>query len=241
MVRPQDTNSTARLFLASTNPGKLREFRSAALASGIAVEALPDISQLPDCAEDGQTFEENARKKAVHYSRYTDGLVFADDSGLAVDELGGAPGVRSARFAGPLASDAANNAKLMEELRRVAGSRAPASTVLAGGLGPAAHYICVIALARRGQVLAVTEGRADGVILGEPCGSGGFGYDPYFFYPPLGKTFAELNPEEKFAVSHRGAAFRKLLAFLQQSAPGATAAEEPSRAPESQGAPRVLS
>lgn len=232
MVRPQDTKGTARLFLASTNPGKLREFRNAALASRIAVEALPEIGQLPDCAEDGQTFEENARKKAVHYSRYTDGLVFADDSGLAVDALGGAPGVRSARFAGPLASDAANNAKLMEELRRVAGKHACVSMAPAVSPGPAAHYLCVIALARRGQVLAVTEGRADGVILGEPRGSGGFGYDPYFFCPPLGKTFAELNPEQKFAVSHRGAAFRKLLAILQQSAIGATA-EEPALAPES--------
>jgi XTP/dITP diphosphohydrolase len=229
-----------RLFLASTNPGKLREFRSAALACGIAVETLTGIRQLPACVEDGQTFEENACKKAVHYSRYTDGLVFADDSGIAVDALEGAPGVRSARFAGPLSSDAANNAKLIEELRRVAGTRAPASTALAPGADPAAHYICVIALARRGQVLAVTEGRADGAILNEPRGSGGFGYDPYFFYPPLGKTFAELSPEEKFAVSHRGEAFRKLLAFLEQWGPRATA-DEPSVTPGTESTSRMLS
>lgn len=229
-----------RLFLASTNPGKLREFRSAALANGIAVEALSDIGQLPDCVEDGQTFEENARKKALHYSRYSEGLVFADDSGLTVDALDGAPGIRSARFAGPLASDAANNTKLIEELRRVAVDRVPRATGSDASLLPAAHYICVIALARRGQVIALTEGRADGVILCEPRGSGGFGYDPYFFYPPLGKTFAELSPEEKFAVSHRGAAFRKLLAFLEERGPSA-AADEPSRAAKSQGTPRVLS
>jgi XTP/dITP diphosphohydrolase len=229
-----------RLFLASTNPGKLREFRSAALASGIAVEALPDINQLPDCIEDRQTFEENARKKAVHYSHYTDGLVFADDSGIAVDALDGAPGVRSARFAGPLASDAANNAKLIEELRRVAANRSLASTAPGSTSPPAAHYICVIALARRGQVLAVTEGRADGVILAEPRGSGGFGYDPYFFYPPLGKTFAELSPGEKFAVSHRGEAFRKLLAFLRQAGPGETA-DEPSATRGTEGTSGVLS
>ena len=212
-----------RLFLASTNPGKLREFRSAALASGIAVEALPGIAELPDCDEDGQTFEENARKKAVHYSRCTDGLVVADDSGIAVD-----------------ASDAANNAKLIEELRRVAVDRAPRATGPAASPLPAAHYVCVIALARREQVLAVTEGHADGVILDEPRGSGGFGYDPYFFYPPLGRTFAELNPEEKFAVSHRGTAFRSLLSLLRERDPSATAGER-SAAAESEGRPRMLS
>ena len=231
-----------RLLLASTNPGKLREFRNAALASRVSVEALPDIDQLPACVEDGQTFEENARKKALHYSRYTDGLVFVDDSGLCVDALQGAPGVRSARFAGPLASDAANNAKLMEELRRVARNRGGgfATPLPTGSRSPTAHYVCVIALARRERVLAATEGRADGVILSEPRGSGGFGYDAYFFYPPLGRTFAELNPEEKFAVSHRGEAFRKLLSFLQQRV-AEVAADELSRAPELLDPGRVLS
>ena len=218
-----------RLYLASTNPGKLREFRSAALACGIAVEALPEIDRLPACVEDGETFEENARKKAIYYSLYSSSLVFADDSGIAVDALEGAPGVRSARFAGPEASDAANNARLLEELRRVGGKHVPGSTVAADGARPAAHYVCVIALARRGQVLAVTEDRADGEILSEPRGSGGFGYDPYFFYPPLGKTFAELSSEEKFAVSHRGKAFRKLLAFLQEAQ---TAGDWPSATTE---------
>ena len=142
--------------------------------------------------------------------------------------LGGAPGVFSARFAGPDATDDENNRKLLQELRRVetaARSSSPASLGrpraaqnCAGGREPAlrraAHYVCVIALAQRGRILCVTEGRADGVILDEPRGTGGFGYDPYFFYPPLGKTFAELKPEEKFAVSHRGEAFRKLLDLL---------------------------
>ena len=125
--------------------------------------------------------------------------MFSDDSGLCVDALGGAPGVFSARFAGPQASDEANNRKLLADLHSCPG---PQRT---------AHYICVIALAQRGRVLAVTEGRVDGLILEAPRGSGGFGYDPLFFHPPLGKTFAELDPEEKFAVSHRGEAFRKLL------------------------------
>jgi XTP/dITP diphosphohydrolase len=224
------------LYLASSNPGKLREFREAASARGIHVEPLPGIESLPACIEDGRTFEENARKKALHYSAYVSGPVFADDSGICVDALGGAPGVFSARFAGPDATDGENNQKLLEELRRVDEELRLAETFIEGqasfrapqdgsGVAPAAkyqplrrtgHYVCVIALAQSGRVLCVTEGRADGIILDAPKGTGGFGYDPYFFYPPLGKTFAELKPEEKFAVSHRGEAFRKLLDFLSQ-------------------------
>lgn len=192
------------LFLASANPGKLREFQQAARARGIELEPVPGIRELPPCVEDGATFEANARKKALHYSAYCEGAVVADDSGICVDALEGGPGVYSARYAGPSAGDAANNAKLIAELR---GVPAPERT---------AHYICVIALARRGRVLVVTEGRADGLILQSPRGSGGFGYDPFFFHPPLGRTFAELNPDEKFAVSHRGKAFRKLLDYFTE-------------------------
>lgn len=202
------------LFLASANPGKLREFRAAAAARGIALESVPGIQNLPDCVEDGATFEENARQKALHYSRYVNGPVFADDSGLCVDALGGAPGIHSARFAGPDADDAANNQKLLEELRRVDAAGSGRQSQASGAAGRAAHYICVIALAERGRILTITEGRADGFIIDGPRGTGGFGYDPFFFFPPLGKTFAELSPEEKFAVSHRGEAFRKLLDYL---------------------------
>jgi XTP/dITP diphosphohydrolase len=201
--------SSLNLYLASANPGKLREFRAAAAARGIALEAVPGIEGLPPCLEDGPTFEANTRKKALHYSAYVDGPVFADDSGICVDALGGGPGIHSARFAGPEADDTANNQRLLVELLRVeqrAGSN-PALT-------RAAHYVCGIALAERGRIITAVEGRADGIIIAAPRGSGGFGYDPHFFYPPLGKTFAELSPEEKFAVSHRGEAFRKLLAFL---------------------------
>jgi XTP/dITP diphosphohydrolase len=208
-------HSSLDLYLASANPGKLCEFRAAAAARRIALEAVPAIDTLPPCVEDGATFEANARQKALHYSAYVDGPVFADDSGICVDALGGAPGTLSARFAGPEADDAANNQKLLAELRRVetSGSNAGRAQESAPA-GRAAHYVCVIALAECGRVLTVVEGRADGIIIDTPRGSGGFGYDPYFFYPPLGRTFAELSPEEKFAVSHRGEAFRKLLDYL---------------------------
>jgi XTP/dITP diphosphohydrolase len=191
------------IYLASTNSGKLREFKHAAEARGIDVELLPGIEDLPVCVEDGITFEENACKKALYYSQWTDGMVFADDSGISVDALGSGPGVYSARYAGPEADDKANNQKLLREL---AGVPPPNRT---------AHYACVIALAQHGKILTVVEGKAGGMIQDEPKGRGGFGYDPYFYYPPLNRTFAELSMEEKFEVSHRGAASRKLLDYLQ--------------------------
>jgi XTP/dITP diphosphohydrolase len=202
-----------KLYLASANPGKVREFQEAAARRGIMVEPVPGFKDLPACIEDGATFEENARKKALHYGAYVEGLVFADDSGICVDALGGGPGIHSARFAGPAADDEENNRKLLADLRRAGAfndhpERGPDS------MNRAAHYACVIALAKRGSVIMVVEGRADGVIIDTPRGSGGFGYDPYFFFPPLERTFAELTPEEKFAVSHRGEAFRKLLGRL---------------------------
>jgi len=208
--------NTSKLYLASANPGKLREFREAARAHGVSVDPVSGIQTLPPCVEDGQTFEENVRKKAVYYSTGCEGLVFADDSGICVDALVGAPGIHSARFAGPHASDAANNLKLLEALRRQASVRTSTSkgfgSLTAGSR--TAQYVCVIALAEGGRILTVTEGHADGVILEQPRGSDGFGYDPLFLYPPLGKTFAELSAKEKFTVSHRGQAFRKLLDFL---------------------------
>jgi XTP/dITP diphosphohydrolase len=181
------------------------------------MEPLPDFADLTLCIEDGTTFEENARKKAIHYSRNSEGLVFADDSGICVDALDGAPGIFSARFAGPQATDTENNRRLLSDLhlvearRRAHAFHTPRPHKL---FNRATHYICVIALAQAGHVLTTVEGRVDGVIIDKPRGDGGFGYDPYFFYPPLGKTLAEIKPEEKFAISHRGAAFRKLLDYL---------------------------
>jgi XTP/dITP diphosphohydrolase len=201
------------LYLASSNPGKLREFSEAAALRKVPLAALPRFAALTVCTEDGSTFEENALKKALHYSRDCKGMVFADDSGLCVDALHGAPGIYSARYAGPGADDGRNNQHLLAEIHRVEALQCAQSANSSKPLkliNRAAHYICAIALAQAGQLLTVVEGRVDGVIIHEPRGTGGFG----FYYPPLGKTFGEIPPEAKFAVSHRGAAFRKLLDYL---------------------------
>ena len=180
-----------KLYCATSNPGKLREFR---LAAGWEIVPLVGI---PPCEETGETFEENAIQKAAYYSRYAAGLLFAEDSGLEVRALGGAPGVRSARFAGEGASDEENNRLLMEKLR--------------GVRERSARYCCAIALAERGRVLQTFRGEVAGEIVDEPRGSNGFGYDPYFLYEPFGLTFAEIAPERKVAVSHRGRAVRQML------------------------------
>ena len=194
------------VLIATSSAGKLRDFAGAAAALGIEVAALPGIDSLPAVEEDGATFEANGRKKAEHYSRLAAGeLVLADDSGLEVEALNGAPGVRSARYAtdsGEAQSasrDAANNARLLHELKNIPDG------------GRAARFVCVMAAARDGHLLELFRGEAQGTILREPRGGGGFGYDPLFFSPGLGKTFAELSAEEKAAVSHRGRAFRKFL------------------------------
>jgi XTP/dITP diphosphohydrolase len=198
----------AKLFLASSNPGKLGEFRALATAAPSArveLELLPGFDSLPSCKENAPTFAENALGKALHYSRLREGLVFADDSGLVVPALGGAPGVHSARYAGPSATSAERITKLLGELRGKTGSQR------------AAHFVCAIALAKQGHAIAVVTDRVNGEILDAPRGSAGFGYDPVFYFPPLRKTFAELTGEEKNQHSHRGKAFRKLLAALDAS------------------------
>jgi XTP/dITP diphosphohydrolase len=167
----------------------------------LAVEPLPSFSSFPEFAENAPTFAENAAGKALHYSRLSDGLVFADDSGLVVPALGGAPGVRSARYAGPTATSADRIAKVLAELQgKTAAERR-------------AYFVCAIAVARGGSVLAVVSGRVDGELLDAVRGSGGFGYDPIFYMPERNKTFAELFGNEKNEISHRGKAFRRLLAF----------------------------
>jgi XTP/dITP diphosphohydrolase len=199
-----DTRETRKLFLTSGNAGKLKEFRGLAETSctGWELELLPGFSELPEFEESAPTFAENAAGKALYYSRYNQGIVFADDSGLVVPELGGAPGVLSARYADPGASNEQKIAKLLSEMKSLAGARRNA------------YFVCVIAAVKQGKALAVVSDKVDGEILEAPRGAGGFGYDPVFFFPPLGKTFAELAAEEKSKYSHRGKAFRRLLEAL---------------------------
>lgn len=195
---------TSKLLLASGNEGKLREFRVLAAGHALELELLPNFSSLPEFAETAPTFAENAAGKALYYSRQTDQMVFADDSGLAVDALGGAPGVFSARYAGPGASNEQKIAKLLQELHGKKGAER------------AARFVCVIAVAFRGRASVIVSGQVEGQILEECRGSGGFGYDPVFYFPLLGKTFAELSAEEKNTHSHRGKAFRRMIEVLEQ-------------------------
>lgn len=198
-----------RLLVASTNVKKLRELKE--LLEGLDLELLflGDF-QTSEVEETGKTFEENAVLKAMGYARQTGCLTLAEDSGLSCDALDGAPGVYSARFAGAGKSDAENNAKLL----RVLGSMPDNCR--------GAHYTSAVAVARPGELLKTMQGEVYGVILTEARGTGGFGYDPLFFYPPYGKTFAEVSPELKHAVSHRAQALKSVRTFFEeflQSAP----------------------
>jgi XTP/dITP diphosphohydrolase len=190
-----------RLWCATGNPGKLREFRMAALDARLQIELLEGYKQLPACVEDGATFEENAIKKALHYAPHAPGPLFADDSGLEVDALGGAPGVYSARYSGPGATDESNNRLLLQKLRGVSNR--------------AARFVCAIALVEDGAVRGVYHGAVDGLVIDEARGTGGFGYDPLFFCPAFGCTFGEATAEQKFSLSHRGRALRAMLADLR--------------------------
>ena len=190
-----------RLWCATGNPGKLREFRIAADHAPVEIELLPGFRELPACIEDGATFEENAILKARHYGKHVSGLLFADDSGLEVDALGGAPGVYSARFSGPHATDAANNRLLLEKLRGVEDRTA--------------RFVCAIALVEGETVRGVYRGTVEGRIIDDARGAEGFGYDPLFFHPPFGCTFGEATAGQKFAVSHRGRALLEMLANLK--------------------------
>ena len=195
----------AKLYLASSNPGKLEEFRALAgpvsSTTPLELDLVPDFKSLPAFEESAPTFAENATGKALHYSRFCDEPVFADDSGLVVPSLGGAPGVQSARYAGPKATAEQCNSKLLAAMRDKVGA------------ARRAYFVCAIALAHRGHALAIVTDRADGEILLEPRGDAGFGYDPLFYFPPLKRSFAEISREEKNKYSHRGRAFHKLAAF----------------------------
>jgi XTP/dITP diphosphohydrolase len=203
-----------KVFIATSNPGKLRDFAGVTAGQDdLALELLPGFSSLPAVEEDGDSFEANARKKAAFYSNSAaSALVLADDSGIEVEALNNQPGVRSARYAAddsqafqssyhPLSADEANNRRLLRELADLPPEQR------------AARFLCVLAAARDGTVLQTFEGEVRGVILSAPRGQYGFGYDPLFYVPALGKTTAELTPEEKARISHRGQAFRKFLAW----------------------------
>jgi XTP/dITP diphosphohydrolase len=195
--------------VATSNKGKLREFRKAAEKINVIIEPLPTLDEIEPPAETGKKFEENARIKAEAYSRTLPAhLVFADDSGLEVMALHGEPGVYSARYAATEdsadPSDEDNNYKLIYEL-----SQKPDAE-------RAARFVCVIAIAKDGETLGTFTGSVEGEILQAPLGKGGFGYDPLFLIPALNKTMAELDEEEKFAISHRGNAFRAMLRWLEE-------------------------
>jgi XTP/dITP diphosphohydrolase len=201
-----------RILIATSNPGKLRDFAGAAAVHGIEIAGIPNFSSLPLVVEDGHTFEENARKKAEEYSGHVPGeTVVADDSGLEVDALNAAPGVHSARYAAdePHLADAntddeANNARVLRELKTVPPEKRTG------------RFVCVLAAARDGKTLETFRGVAEGVILDAPRGTNGFGYDPLFYFPQIEKTFAELSAEEKSKYSHRGAAFRQFLDWCEK-------------------------
>jgi XTP/dITP diphosphohydrolase len=204
------------VLIATSNAGKLRDFAGAARGHGIEIAGIPNFSLLPTPVEDGQTFEENARKKAEEYSlAVPNEVVVADDSGLEVDALNGAPGVHSARYAADephLADtntdDEANNARVLRELKDVS----PAKRT--------GRFVCVLAAARNGKTLKTVRGTAEGIILDAPRGSNGFGYDPLFYFPQIRKTFAELTAEEKARYSHRGSAFRQFLEWYEKQLSG---------------------
>ncbi len=191
-----------RVFLASSNPGKLREYRELAGDSPILLDLIPQFKELPAFEESAPTFAEIAAGKALHYSRLTGHIVLADDSGLVVPALGGEPGVHSARYAGAHATDSDRVRKLLGAMERKEGEERRA------------RFVCVIATALRGRALAIVSDFAEGILTKEPRGENGFGYDPVFLFPERGFTFAELSQEEKNRLSHRGKAFRKMLDFL---------------------------
>ena len=192
-----------KLYCATTNPGKLREFRLILQHFGaerVSVDTLENIRDIEPPEETGATFEENAAIKAVYYSRFASGPLFADDSGLAVDALDGAPGVYSARYAGEHAGDAANNQLLFDNLRGIENRTA--------------RFVCVIALAEAGVLKGHWRGEVEGRIIDDLRGSEGFGYDPLFYFEPFGKTFGQVPAEKKLLVSHRSKAIELMLKSL---------------------------
>lgn len=192
------------LFLATRNPGKVRELEALLADLPVRVHGAEQQEGLEHAVEDGRTFEANARKKALIYSRQMRELVLADDSGLEVDALGGEPGVRSARICGASATDMDRVRWILTRMENVPWEKRQA------------RFCCVLALAYGGEILATFEGEVEGTISFEPEGSSGFGYDPIFYYPPMNMTFAEMEAEEKDSVSHRGQALARAVGWLRE-------------------------
>jgi len=190
------------ILIGTTNAGKLAEFRMVLEASGIACVGLSRFSNAPDCPETGRTFRENAMQKALFFHGFTGLPTVAEDSGLEIEALGGAPGVYSARFAGERAGDRENIRKVLALLKTFPPEQR------------GARFVCVMAVVARGKVVKTIRRTCRGMILTSPGGEGGFGYDPIFYYPPAGKTFARMERTEKNRVSHRGKALRALATFL---------------------------
>ncbi len=202
-----------KLLVATTNPGKLAEVQAALKKLPVEIVSLADLGIWPEIVEDGATFEENALKKARTLANFSSCLTLADDSGLAVDALGGAPGVLSARYSGEEGDDARNNEKLLDALRDVPRNKRTA------------RFVCVLALCApesMGRKEWIFRGECEGKIAFELRGKNGFGYDPLFFFPPFGKTFGEIDRETKGTVSHRGKALRKLLELFPSIFPQGT-------------------
>jgi XTP/dITP diphosphohydrolase len=191
-------SASIRLLVASSNAGKLREYRELARGSALELDLLPNFRELIPFEETALTFAEIAVGKALYYGRFTDEMLIAEDSGLVVPALGGAPGVYSARYAGPNGTDAECVQKLLREMQGKTGS------------DRRARFVCVTALAQKGRALAVVSDFVDGLIAEEPRGTHGFGYDPVFLLPEFGRTSAEISPDEKNRISHRAKAFRKI-------------------------------
>jgi XTP/dITP diphosphohydrolase len=189
-----------KLYCATTNRGKLREFQLA-LENSFQVRPLPSLASIPPCEETGTTFEENAIQKALYYSKHCDEFLFVDDSGLEVDALGGAPGVYSARFSGPHATDEDNTRLLLDRMR--------------GVTDRTARFVCVIALARSGRLLHTFRGEVEGQVTIAPLGTNGFGYDPIFFYDPFDCTFGQAPLSRKMEVSHRSRALQAMGEYFE--------------------------
>ena len=193
---------TIDVVIATRNSGKLREIRQILAPLGLKILFLRDFSEIFEIVEDGQTFEENAVKKAAAAARQTGRIAIADDSGLAVDALQGRPGVFSSRYAGENATDADRYLKLLKEMARVPKGRRGAA------------FLCALAVASPEGKVEIVEGECRGEIASSPQGAQGFGYDPVFFLPELGRTMAELEPEGKNRISHRARALEKLKKVL---------------------------